>query len=321
MFSELLSTETGLFNAITDFGRSHWRCRCVSSFLTTASAQFTQQGQKLTGNDAVGQSTYGFSVALSADGNTAIAGGPDDNSRVGAAWVYTRIGGVWSQQGRSAGNDAVGPASTKAFPSRCLLTGTPRIVGGPNDNHGVGAAWVYTRSNGVWSQQGSKLVGTGAVGLRPPRHSVAISGDGNTAMVGGSATAMAAERHGSIPSAMVSGASKARSSSAPTRLEERNKAFPSRCPPTATPLSWARDDVIMFGQGVGAAFVYTRSGGVWTQQGSKLVGTGAVGASQQGRVALSGDGNTLIVGGRGDNGGTGAAWVYTRTNGVMDPAR
>jgi catechol 2,3-dioxygenase-like lactoylglutathione lyase family enzyme len=29
---------------------------------------------------------------------------------------------------------------------------------------GIGSAWVYTRSGGAWTQQGSKLVGTGAVG-------------------------------------------------------------------------------------------------------------------------------------------------------------
>jgi hypothetical protein len=38
-----------------------------------------------------------------------------------------------------------------------------------------------------------------------------------------------------------------------------------------------------------------------TQQGSKLVGTGALGAAQGISVALSGDGNTAIVGGPGDN--------------------
>jgi hypothetical protein len=57
--------------------------------------------------------------------------------------------------------------------------------------------------------------------------------------------------------------------------------------------------------------------GVWTQQGSKLVGTGVVGnQANQGSVALSGDGNTAIVGGNADNGGTGAAWVFTRSAGV-----
>ena len=63
----------------------------------------------------------------------------------------------------------------------------------------------------------------------------------------------------------------------------------------------------------GAAWVWTRSGGVWTQQGSKLVGTGAVGGAKQGvSVSLSADGNTAIVGGHGDNNGAGAAWVFTR---------
>jgi hypothetical protein len=56
--------------------------------------------------------------------------------------------------------------------------------------------------------------------------------------------------------------------------------------------------------------------GVWTQQGPKLVGTGAAGNANQGwSVAISGDGNTAIVGGRSDNSNAGAAWVYTRSNG------
>jgi hypothetical protein len=67
-----------------------------------ALAQFTQQGPKLVANDAVGINgdvQQGRSVALSADGNTAIVGGPADNSGIGAAWVYTRSNGIWTQQG------------------------------------------------------------------------------------------------------------------------------------------------------------------------------------------------------------------------------
>ena len=50
---------------------------------------------------AVAQSSIfqGSSVALSADSNTAIVGGTGDHCGVGAAWVYTRSGGVWTQQG------------------------------------------------------------------------------------------------------------------------------------------------------------------------------------------------------------------------------
>ena len=44
--------------------------------------------------------------------------------------------------------------------------GNTAIVNGYGDDNGVGgAAWIFTRSNGIWSQQGEKLIGTGAVGV------------------------------------------------------------------------------------------------------------------------------------------------------------
>jgi hypothetical protein len=58
-------------------------------------------------------------------------------------------------------------------------------VGGPYDNSYTGAAWAYTRSGGVWTQQGNKLVGTGASGNAVQGISVALSGDGSTAIIGG----------------------------------------------------------------------------------------------------------------------------------------
>jgi len=57
-------------------------------------------------------------------------------------------------------------------------------LGGIADNSGAGAAWLFTRSNGVWSQE-AKLVGTAATGAAQQGASVSLSGDGNTAMVGG----------------------------------------------------------------------------------------------------------------------------------------
>jgi len=59
-----------------------------------AAAQFVQQGPKLAGTGATGNAVQGISVAISADGSTAIVGGPYDNSQAGAAWVFTRGGGL-----------------------------------------------------------------------------------------------------------------------------------------------------------------------------------------------------------------------------------
>jgi hypothetical protein len=220
---------------------------------------WSQQGGKLVGHDAVGSTRQGHAVALSADGNTAIVGGPHDNGKVGAAWVFSRDGTVWSQSGQKlVGAGAVGNAEQGSSVA-LSADGSLAIVGGTTDDADAGAAWVFTRNGGAWVQQDAKLVGTGAVGPARQGRSVALSADGSTAIVGG--------------------------------LGDDAEA--------------------------GAAWVFTRSGATWTQQGNKLVGTGAVGSARQGRsVSLSADGRTAIVGGLGDDGMTGAAWVFTRNGNV-----
>ena len=152
---------------------------------TRSGGVWTQQGSKLVGTGAIGAAQQGVSVSLSSDGNTAIVGGPGDNGGTGAAWVYTRSGGVWTQQGsKLVGTGAIGAAQQGRSVS-LSSDGNTAIVGGPGDNGGQGAAWVYTRSGGVWTQQGNKLVGTGASGAAQQGVSVSLSVDGNTAIVGG----------------------------------------------------------------------------------------------------------------------------------------
>jgi FG-GAP repeat len=194
--------------------------------------------------------------SLSGDGSAAIVGGDFDNDETGAAWVFTRSGGVWSQQGsKLVGTGAVGSA-LQGISVSLSNDGNTAIVGGSGDNNSVGAAWVFARAGGAWSQQGQKLVGTGVADpFGAQGYSVSLSGDGNTAVIG-------------------------------------------------APFD---------NGGVGAAWVFTRSGGVWSQS-SKMVGTGAVGPfTVQGySVSLSKDGNAVVVGGPGDNGEVGAAWVFAQ---------
>jgi hypothetical protein len=63
----------------------------------------------------------------------------------------------------------------------------------------------------------------------------------------------------------------------------------------------------------GSVFIFIESGGVWSQQ-AKISPSDSVGAAQFGSsVALSSDGNTLVVGGPDDSTNVGATWVYTRS--------
>jgi hypothetical protein len=74
------------------------------------------------------------------------------------ALVFARTGGQWAQDKKLVGAGAVG----KSAPSLALSAdGSVVILGASNDNGGVGAAWVFTRSGSYWSQD-KHLVGSGA---------------------------------------------------------------------------------------------------------------------------------------------------------------
>ncbi len=286
----------------------------------TASAQFVQQGEKLVGVGAIrglNGPFQGSSVALAADGNTAIVGGYVDSSETGAAWVYVRSGNRWSQQGsKLVGSGAVGAARQGI--SVCLSSdGNTAILGGSLDSNSIGAVWVFTRTDGVWSQQGNKLVGTRAIGRSEQGISVCLSSDGNTAIVGGSLDDS------------LTGAAWIFARTNGIWTQQGNKLVGTGAAGHAlqgcsVSLSADGNTAVVGGYAdsgdVGAAWIFTRSGGVWSQQGGKLVGTGSDGSARQGSaVALSADGNTALVGGYADNNLSGAAWVFTRSGDVWTP--
>jgi hypothetical protein len=88
------------------------------------------------------------------------------------------------QGGKLAGSDAVVPAY-QGTGVALSADGNTALVGGYGDANYAGAVWVYTRSGGVWAQQGAKLVGVGSGVPMYQGVRVALSADGNTALVGG----------------------------------------------------------------------------------------------------------------------------------------
>ena len=293
---------------------------------------------KLVGTSAVGTANQGMSVAISADGKTAIVGGPGPNNAdrdrsppvgpAGAAWVFTRNGSVWTQQG----NKLIGTTSeyggglwSQGVSVALSADGETAIVGGPSDNRTTGAAWVFTRTGGVWTQQGNKLVGSGAHGAGESSlslgqgMSVALSAEGDTAIVGGwrAEAAWVFTRTGGV---WTQQGNKLVGSGAVGSARQGMSVLLSADGNTAIVGGWSDNNR------TGAAWVFIRRGGSWKQQGKKLVGSDAVGSACQGTsVALSADGNTAIVGGPSDNpsdsapfgvGAAGAAWVFTRSGDV-----
>ena len=257
---------------------------------------------------------------MSADGNTAIIGGPSDNLTVGAAWVFTRNGSVWTQQGdKLVGTYRPGKSALSLGQGMAVALsgdGNTALIGGWRTE----GAWVFTRTDGVWRQQGNKLVGTGAVGSARQGMSVALSGDGNTAIVGGWSD------NNKTGAAWVF----TRSNGVWTQQGKKlvgTGAEGNAHQGTSVALSADGDTAIVGGPGdnrgarsvpfglgaTGAAWVFTRSGGVWRQERDKLVSKN--GAHQGTSVALSANGNSALVGGLGEEGGLGAASLFTRSGG------
>lgn len=273
----------------------------------------TQQGSKLTGTAATGTANFGYVVALSADGNTMAVGGYSDNTDAGAVWIYTRSGTTWTVQGtKLTGTGATGAAN---FGRAVALSadGNTLAVGGSADNSNVGAVWAFTRTGTTWTQQGTKLVGTGETGAGVLGISVALSADGNTLAVGGSADNTNV------------GATWIFTRSSGTWTQQGTKLVGTGVTGTAAigtsvALSADGNTVVMGGPSdnslVGAAWVFTRTGTTWTQQGTKLTGASEVGAGQFGTsIGISANGNTLAVGGSADNSSVGAVWMFARSAG------
>jgi len=257
--------------------------------------------------------SFGWSVAIS--GDTVVVGAPFEDSsttgvnstpdelasNAGAAYVFTRSGGVWSQQAYLKPSGVGTTQVEDWFGASVAISGDTIVIGAPNEDSsatgvnntpnelasGAGAAYVFTRSGGVWTQQA--YLKPAAVGATQAADnfgsSVAISGD--TIVVG-------------------------------AFFEDSSTTGVNSTPNESAPVS-------------GAAYVFARSGGVWSQQA--YLKPAAVGVDQSGdgfgySVAISGD--TLVVGAwreksstTGVNStpdessiGAGAAYVFMRTSDV-----
>ncbi|MBL9039692.1 MAG: IPT/TIG domain-containing protein [Archangium sp.] len=277
-------------------------------FEATDAGTWAQARPKLVGNDVVGSPEQGRSVAVSADGRTALVGGRADGT-TGAAWVYSRDeAGAWAQQGpKLAGSDATSSAEY-GWSVALSADGRTAVIGGPNDTGGRGASWVFIRDDsGTWRQQGSKLFDPNDTGGHQGT-SVAVSADG-TAFIAG------APRDGDHGTAHVYVRDAAGWVQRGARLTP-NDASGRADFGSAVGISSDGSTVVVGGpadrNNVGAVWVFTWSpSGAWVQHGPKLA-VSNVSCRFGVSVALSLDGARLLAGGDFADVFLGGAWRFSR---------
>ena len=275
-------------------------------------------GRKGVGDDIEGDQ-FGFSIALSADGGTLAAGAiaedsvatgmggnqTDDSAAAsGAVYVFSRVANRWTQQAylkssNSEAGDLFGYGVSLSADGTALAVAAYDEDGGgkgvdpANDNssNGTGAIYAFNRQGTVWTQTGY-LKGSRSQRNDALGYSVAMSDDGRT-IAGG--TAEESCLNGGIN--------------------------PSNCDIDTFPESLAAGSV-------GAVYVWVRSGDRWVEQAFIKASNPDLEDWFAVRLALSGDGNALLVGApmedsaaRGVNGredddsvdDSGAAYLFTRS--------
>src|SRR2546428_3104365 len=258
---------------------------------------------------------FGFSIALSGDGNTlavgsqmeesaatGINGNQDDHSAfgAGAVYVYVRRGNGWSQQAyikasNTGQDDQFGFNVALSADGNTLAVSAPYedsaatgINGDQADNSMLnsGAVYIFARTGSTWSQQAYvKASNTGEADEGDQfGYSIGLTGDGNNLVVGAIGEDSAATG--------VNGNQKDNSA-----------------------------------QGSGAAYVFSRSGSTWSQQAYLQAANSGSNFLFGYSVAFSGDGSTIVVGSFDEGGssreingpydrragGTGAAYIFTRS--------
>lgn len=139
------------------------------------------QTQKLTGSDSKPFDDFGQSVAV--NGSIALVGSLfATDSQQGATYVFTKSGGTWSQTAELTADDGV---ANDFFGNAVALDGSTALVGAPSatvgSNTSQGAAYVFTNSGGIWSQE-AKLTANDGAAYDQFGYSAALSG--GTALVG-----------------------------------------------------------------------------------------------------------------------------------------
>ncbi len=280
---------------------------------TRSEGVWTQQGPKLIGTGNIGFASQGFSISLSKDGNTVATGGYNDNNNLGAVWIFTRINNIWSQQGpKLVGSGFNGFNSLQGYSVSLSSDGNIVAIGGPGDNNSIGATWIFTRSNNIWTQQSTKLVGSGNISFSYQGQSVSLSSNGETIAIGGPLD------NNDIGATWIF----TRSNNIWT--QQGNKLIGSGGlgqTKQGKTVSLSSDGNILAISGFnndnnqeeqsGATWIFTKTNNIWTQIGEKLIGSGTIGNSQQSSSnSLSGNGNILAIGGLGDNNFIGATWIF-----------
>lgn len=254
--------------------------------------------QRLTSSDADRYDTFGYRVAVSADGTTALVGARGEGNAVGeaqgAGYVFAFDGTQSTETQKLTASDA---SKTDFFGSSVALNadGTTALVApGPAGPRGDGTepvvmAYVFALEDGRWAET-QKLTSAPTPDDHATRFHVAVNAAGSTALVGSNRGAYVFEsREGEWVETQ-------RLTASSTALGDYHDGEVALNAAGTTALVGAPLHDTPAGEAAGATYVFAYDGTTWIET-QKLTASDAGPLHRFGRtLALTGDGTTALVG-------------------------
>ncbi len=276
------------------------------------------QTAKLTANDGAVDGNFGVSAVVV--GSTAVIGalGATINGvPTGAAYVFSEGNGNWTQKAELTASDG---AANDRFGVAVALNGTTIFVGAwaasVNGNPAQGAAYVFSESGGSWSQM-AKL--TASDGAANNHFGVSIVVSGTTSIISAPlATVNGVYQQGAAYVFDESNGTWSQTAKLTASDGAMEDEFGNRVALDGTTIIVGAPFAAVEGNSAqGAAYVFTESGGTWSQTQKLTASDGAAGDQFGYSVAL--DGTTALVGAAAatvnGNSFQGAAYVFDESDG------
>ncbi|HEX8714396.1 MAG TPA: IPT/TIG domain-containing protein, partial [Solirubrobacteraceae bacterium] len=159
---------------------------------TRSGGAWKQQPGKLLGEGAAAGARFGKSVALSADGTTALVGAENAEGGRGGAWTFVRgeagfvqQGGELAPTGKEVEEEAISGTGGHFGASLALSgDGGKALIGAPRAYRGIGTVTQLKREAATWDRLAEGLAGSAGQGKGWRGSSVALSSDGFVAAIG-----------------------------------------------------------------------------------------------------------------------------------------
>lgn len=253
---------------------------------------------------------YWFEISISVVNDTALMGIPSDSehgSNSGSASIFTRTGTTWTVQQKLFPTD-ITPYDN--FGCTVSLSEDIAFIGavGDDDMGSVsGSVYVFTRSGSTWVQHQKLLA---ADGEAHDHFGYSLALDGHTALIGAPDDSDMGNESGSAYIFTRNGTTWTQQAKLLASDGAAYDIFGISVSLQGSTALIGAIGVEDNGIDAGAAYVFIRFGTTWSQQQKLLASDGAE-SDHFGHAGVL-DGDTLLVGAYGDDGGS--AYVFTRGN-------